>query len=230
MTDKVKIPFTFTSKEAKEIYDGKPPQYGSERASGFDLRCVDIDFDHCYPLPPDNKKKELDRAKQGWLEDSGIFLGDGVRSLVKTGIRVALPTLKVRTQGSFFSMLGFDIRTNDEQKQDFSHFPMELQIRSRADLALKHGVHVLNSPGTIDNDYTDEICVILQNNGLFDEPARWSSRITTEEFFDIKKGMPIAQGVLNPLMQAEFKELSEEEFGELATDRGSDGFGSTGIE
>lgn len=86
----------------------------------------------------------------------------------------------------------------------------EVQIRPRSGNALKLGLTVLNSPGTIDSDYRGEVGVILINQGL--------TPIT------LSKGMKIAQGVLAKVEQAEFEEievLSD-------TDRGFGGYGSTG--
>lgn len=86
----------------------------------------------------------------------------------------------------------------------------ELQIRPRSGLALNHGVTVLNTPGTIDADYTGEIKVILINHG--------SKPVT------ITPGMRIAQGVFAPVVRVTFvlQDTLEE------TARGSGGFGSTG--
>ncbi len=86
----------------------------------------------------------------------------------------------------------------------------EVQIRPRSGLAFKHGITVLNTPGTIDADYRGEIMVLLINLG--------------EEDFEIKKGERIAQAVIVPVIQAEFVEV--EELSE--TKRGKGGFGSTG--
>jgi dUTP pyrophosphatase len=86
----------------------------------------------------------------------------------------------------------------------------EIQIRPRSGLAFKHGITVLNSPGTVDSDYRGEIKVLLINLG--------------NESFEIKKGERIAQAVVAPVVQAKFEEvetLSD-------TKRGSGGFGSTG--
>ena len=86
----------------------------------------------------------------------------------------------------------------------------EVQIRPRSGLAYKHGIIVLNTPGTIDSDYRGEIKVLLINLG--------------NEEFEIKKGERIAQAVVAPVIQAEIVEvdaLSD-------TQRGSGGFGSTG--
>lgn len=86
----------------------------------------------------------------------------------------------------------------------------EAQVRPRSGLALRYGVTVLNSPGTIDADYRGEICVILINHG--------------SEPFEISRGDRIAQLVIAPVVQAELVEV--ETLGE--TRRGAGGFGSTG--
>ena len=86
----------------------------------------------------------------------------------------------------------------------------EAQVRPRSGLALKHGVTVLNSPGTIDADYRGEVQVILVNLG--------------SEPFEIRRGERIAQMVIRPVVQARLivvQAVSE-------TDRGAGGFGSTG--
>lgn len=86
----------------------------------------------------------------------------------------------------------------------------ELQIRPRSGLALKHGITVLNTPGTVDSDYRGEIKVILINLGA--------------ESFSIQAGDRIAQGVVSRLSIAEFCEVE----GLDETARGAGGFGSTG--
>ena len=86
----------------------------------------------------------------------------------------------------------------------------EVQIRPRSGLAFKHGITVLNTPGTIDADYRGEIMVLLINLG--------------EEDFEIKKGDRIAQAVIAPVIQAEFEEVDKLS----VTKRGKGGFGSTG--
>lgn len=110
-----------------------------------------------------------------------VIIGPMERRLIPAGIAVALPE-------------GY-----------------EAQIRPRSGLALKNGITVLNSPGTIDADYRGEICVILIN--LSSEP------------FMISRGMRIAQMIIAPVSRAEW---SEE--GELAASaRSAGGFGSTGV-
>jgi dUTP pyrophosphatase len=113
--------------------------------------------------------------------DAPIVLAPGARKLVPTGLKIALPT-------------GF-----------------EAQIRPRSGLALKHGVTVLNSPGTIDADYRGEIGIILINHG--------------DASFTINRGERIAQMVVASVSRLVWREQA----GELtATTRGEGGFGSTG--
>ena len=87
----------------------------------------------------------------------------------------------------------------------------EAQVRSRSGLALKHGVMVLNSPGTIDSGYRGEVGVILANFG--DAP------------FAVAKGDKVAQLVIAPVTQPEIVETDVVD----ETDRGAGGFGSTGM-
>ncbi|MDJ0676412.1 MAG: dUTP diphosphatase [Calothrix sp. MO_167.B42] len=87
----------------------------------------------------------------------------------------------------------------------------ELQVRPRSGLAMKHGVTVLNTPGTVDAGYRGEIKVILVNLGA--QP------------FPITPGMKIAQLVVAPVVRGLFQEVDEL----TASQRGSGGFGSTGI-
>jgi dUTP pyrophosphatase len=113
-------------------------------------------------------------------EEAPLILPTGKHAMVPTGLSIALPR-------------GY-----------------EAQVRPRSGLAAKHGVTVLNSPGTIDADYRGEISVILINHG--------------EAAFAIKRGERIAQLVIAPVVQAQLvavTTLSD-------TDRGSGGFGSTG--
>ncbi len=86
----------------------------------------------------------------------------------------------------------------------------ELQIRPRSGLALKHGIILPNSPGTIDEDYRGELGVIVLNAG--------------QEPFIVERGMRIAQAVLAPVTRAGWEEVEELP----ATRRGEGGFGSTG--
>ena len=87
----------------------------------------------------------------------------------------------------------------------------ELQVRPRSGLALRHGIVLPNSPGTVDEDYRGELQVIVMNAG--DAP------------FTVERGMRIAQAVLAPVVRARWHEVTELP----ATGRGTGGFGSTGL-
>ncbi|MTV50941.1 dUTP diphosphatase [Heliobacillus mobilis] len=89
---------------------------------------------------------------------------------------------------------------------------MEAQVRPRSGLALKHGITLLNSPGTIDADYTGDIGVILINFG--------------QRYVDIKKGDRVAQLVFQPVLHG-VTLVEVESF--VETNRGSGGFGHSGI-
>ena len=86
----------------------------------------------------------------------------------------------------------------------------EAQVRPRSGLASRHGITLLNAPGTIDADYRGEICVILLN--------------TSNETFTVNDGERIAQLVIAPVVQATFVPTNELD----STARGEGGFGSTG--
>ena len=109
-----------------------------------------------------------------------ITLAPGARHAVATGLALAIPP-------------GY-----------------EVQVRPRSGLALKHGVTVPNTPGTIDSDYRGELKVILINHG--------------SEPFAIRRGDRIAQLVLAPVVRASWLEVAELD----ETARGTGGFGSTG--
>jgi dUTP pyrophosphatase len=90
----------------------------------------------------------------------------------------------------------------------------EIQVRPKSGLAIKQGLTVLNTPGTVDQGYTGEIQVIVFN--------------TNNTTVTIQKGMKVAQAVLCPVVQGKFISLEKvEQIGEK--DRGDNGFGSTGI-
>ena len=109
-----------------------------------------------------------------------VTIPPGGRALIPTGLAVALPP---------------------------GH---ELQIRPRSGLALRHGIVVPNSPGTIDEDYRGEIGVILLNAG--------------SEAFQVERGARIAQAVLAPVLRAAWQESDALQ----QTPRAGGGFGSTG--
>ena len=111
---------------------------------------------------------------------SSMVIPPGARMLVPTGLRIAIPA-------------GY-----------------ELQVRPRSGLALKNGIVLPNSPGTIDEDYRGELGVIVMNCG--DAP------------FTVERGMRIAQAVIAPVVRAAWREVAELP----DTARGTGGFGSTG--
>lgn len=114
------------------------------------------------------------------LSAESVTLKPGQRHAVATGLAMAIPQ-------------GF-----------------EIQVRPRSGLALKHGISVPNTPGTIDSDYRGELKIILINHG--------------SDEFTIARGDRVAQLVLAPVVQASWDEV--EELDETA--RGEGGFGSTG--
>jgi dUTP pyrophosphatase len=110
-----------------------------------------------------------------------VLLAKGERKLIPTGLAIQLPS-------------GY-----------------EAQIRPRSGLAIKSGVTVLNTPGTIDADYRGEIMVILIN--------------LSDQDFQIERGMRIAQMIIAPFTQAQLKLVDSLE----SSERGDRGFGSTGV-
>ena len=113
--------------------------------------------------------------------ETEVSLAPGERRLIPSGLAIALPR-------------GY-----------------EAQIRPRSGLALKHGLTVLNSPGTVDADYRGEVGVILINHG--------------PEAFTITRGDRIAQMVVTPVTRARWTEVQSLE----SSERGTGGFGSTGV-
>ncbi len=113
-------------------------------------------------------------------EQTPLILPPGKSALVPTGLTIALPS-------------GY-----------------EAQIRPRSGLAARHGITVLNAPGTVDADYRGEVSVLLINHG--DAP------------FAIRRGERIAQMVIAPVAQAQLVAVDQLS----TTDRGSGGYGSTG--
>jgi len=109
-----------------------------------------------------------------------VTIEPGKRALIPTGLAIGLPP-------------GF-----------------EMQVRPRSGLALRHGIVLPNSPGTIDEDYRGEVQVILLNAG--DAP------------FTVERGMRIAQAVVAPVVRAEWREVESLD----DTSRSTGGFGSTG--
>ena len=113
--------------------------------------------------------------------DAPVIIASGERAMIPTGIAIALPA------------------------------GVEGQIRPRSGLALRHGITVLNSPGTVDADYRGEVQVILVNLG--------------HDSFTVERGARIAQLVFAATLQAAICEVASLE----ETTRGGGGFGSTGM-
>jgi dUTP pyrophosphatase len=112
--------------------------------------------------------------------EAAMVIAPGARALIPTGLVMALPP---------------------------GH---ELQIRPRSGLALRHGITLPNTPGTIDEDYRGEVQVILLNTGT--------------EAFTVERGTRIAQAVLAPVVRASWQEVETLD----STTRNDGGFGSTG--
>lgn len=113
--------------------------------------------------------------------DAPVTIAPGQRALIPTGLAIALP-------GGY-----------------------ELQVRPRSGLALRHGLVVPNSPGTIDADYRGEVQVIVLNAG--------------DAAFTVERGMRIAQAVVAPVLRVVWREVDALD----DTARGGGGFGSTGV-
>ena len=133
--------------------------------------------------------KDLPTPKYAHEGDAGMdlysaedhILKSGEHKIIDTGIKIAVP------QG------------------------YEMQVRPRSGLALKHGISVVNAPGTIDSQYRGPVGVILINHG--------------KEDFEVKRGERIAQMVLNKFEPIDFHEVEDLD----ETTRGEGGFGSTGV-
>ena len=136
--------------------------------------------DRSLPLPAYESAGAAGADLRANLPGGTVTLAPGARALISTGLQMAIPQ-------------GF-----------------EVQIRPRSGLALKHGITLINSPGTIDSDYRGVVGVIMGNMGA--------------EAFTVEHGMRIAQMVVAPVVQTGFdlaERLDE-------TPRGAGGFGSTG--
>ena len=133
-----------------------------------------------HPLPRYESASAAGMDLRAWLPEGPLTLRPLERKLIHTGLYMALPE-------------GF-----------------EAQVRPRSGLALKHGITVLNSPGTIDADYRGELCVLLVNLG--------------EEPFTLNDGERVAQMVVARCEQVEPVEVADLD----TTQRGRGGFGHTG--
>ena len=173
-----------------------------ERANEGDLYDLFIDdFDFTYSK---HKPEEGFFAELAAYEMNGeVILRKKDKVLIKTGIALQLPIL-YHVNDNF--MFGWDNKVNPNLKVTYY---VVADIRPRSGLALKEGLAILNSPGTIDNSYRKEIGIILHNTG--------------SKHVKLKKGMKIAQMLIRPLYPSKFEVV--EDF----IDTGRGGFGSTGI-
>jgi dUTP pyrophosphatase len=145
------------------------------------LRIVRLPHGADLPLPSHQSPEAAGLDLMAAVPESApVVLAPGERRLIPTGLAIALPR-------------GF-----------------EAQVRPRSGLAARHGITVLNAPGTIDADYRGEVMVLLINLGA--EP------------FTVTRGMRIAQLTVAPVVRADIAEVTELD----PTARGAGGFGSTG--
>ena len=132
------------------------------------------------PLPEHQTESSAGADIHAYLPDGDVIIAAGEKEIIPTGIYIEIP-------------VGY-----------------EVQVRPRSGLAFKHGVTVLNSPGTIDADYRGEVKVLLVNHG--------------KEAFIVKSGERIAQMVYSKYQRVEWESVNR-----LSdTERGSGGYGSSG--
>ncbi len=145
------------------------------------LKIKKLDHALDLPLPSYETKYAAGMDLRAAVGADPVTLKPGERTLIPTGLVMEIPT-------------GY-----------------EAQIRPRSGLAIKKGISMVNSPGTIDSDYRGEVKVILINHGA--------------ETFVVNHGERIAQMVIAPVTRVAIEEVEEVE----GTERGSGGFGSTGV-
>jgi len=132
------------------------------------------------PLPEHQTESSAGADIHAYLPDGDVIIAAGEKEIIPTGIYIEIP-------------VGY-----------------EVQVRPRSGLAFKHGVTVLNSPGTIDADYRGEVKVLLINHG--------------KEAFVVKSGERIAQMVFSKYQRVEWESVNR-----LSdTERSSGGYGSSG--
>ena len=132
------------------------------------------------PLPEHQTESSAGADIHAYLPDGDVIIAAGEKEIIPTGIYIEIP-------------VGY-----------------EVQVRPRSGLAFKHGVTLLNSPGTIDADYRGEVKVLLINHG--------------KEAFIVKSGERIAQMVFSKYQRVEWESVNR-----LSdTERGSGGYGSSG--
>jgi len=162
---------------------------------GLDMKSLENEMENYTPqldLGFVKLSEDAMEPKYNYPTDSGFDLHSLIDTEIQPFGRVLIPT-----------GISLDIKDG-----------FEVQVRSKSGLAIKHGLMVLNSPGTVDNGYTGEIQVIVFN--------------TNNHIVTISKGMKVAQAVLCPVVNGKWVNLVQQnKINEK--DRGDNGFGSTGI-
>jgi dUTP pyrophosphatase len=180
----------------------------------------------------DDESEDLTEMNNQMKDLFGIDLQELEDQMMNTSMKFSVKVNKIHEDAvlpkyNYLTDSGFDFHSTEEievppfgrvlvptgLKFDLPNH-MELQVRTKSGLALKHGIMVLNSPGTVDNGYTGEVQVIIFNaNNL---P------------FKIEKGMKVAQGVFSQVVSGQIIEFEQvDNINEK--DRNANGFGSTGI-
>jgi dUTP pyrophosphatase len=174
--------------------------------------------------PIESDEDELERLYQ----DFGLYLGDDAEYISEKSLKYKKLHLDaVVPKYNYPTDSGFDLHSTEEiVLPPFGRALVpsglsfdipegfEVQVRTKSGLAIKKGLMVLNSPGTVDQGYTGEVMAIMFN--------------ASNETVTIEKGMKVAQAVLCPVVAG--RNVSLEEITNLEDkDRGSNGFGSTGI-
>lgn len=182
--------------DVQEEDDNNQEDYDSILSDfGLDINQLSADMDAFQPTMPLQFSTSSDYSvhpKYAYPTDSGFDLHSTEELTIEPFGRILAPT-----------GLHFDIPDG-----------YEIQVRSKSGLALKQGLMVLNSPGTVDQGYTGEIKVILFN--------------TTKDTITIEKGQKVAQGVVSPVVCGKWINLVKVDNVE-DKDRSNNGFGSTGI-
>jgi len=192
------------------------------------LGIEDDEDDLDYSPSDDDIELSYDNIKQNY----GVDLGELEKMMTENTSKVAVKINKIHPDAilpkyNYGTDSGFDFyATEDVELEPFGRglvptglrfdLPqnLELQVRSKSGLALKEGLMVLNSPGTVDNGYTGEVKIIIFN--------------TNNKPFKITKGMKVAQGVFSHVIYGDTMILTEVD-NIIEKDRNANGFGSTGL-
>lgn len=194
----MKFSLDYIRKKINDITDSNNDYNINDFENEFSKTCVDENYNYDSFKLNLNFKNESNNPDPDYATNgsSGFDLRANLSESVtlKSGNRAIIPT-----------GLYFEIPEN-----------FEIQIRPRSGLAAKNGITVLNSPGTIDSDYTGEIKIILINHG--------------DEDFTINHGDRIAQGIFATVLNKKLVKLVKKSEITSNNERGDGGFGSTGIQ